>query len=331
MTFKKIEELTVLEALALTFVEFRLDRFTSNKLATRLCALLGAPFKVRALTAVEKILEAAALDGLVEAHPGPRGGTGYRISDSGARLVQDVQLPPEIFLRRESLDGERDMEAKENPGPMLERLLALVQGADARAWRDRNFAVALSEYWLKQGWLSRKQCDSAAEIASRHGVFIQALDYVGMSTDAWLRPYRDAILRREAEAHARARELAAEREAVRRESERLKAQVRDANREVRRVLDEMEAAGRLVGLDALVAAVFPETTVSKAAKASAFAGAGSKCLRACVAALAFGMPPSLVWQGRKGVVQPGPDSEVWMALTNHPAHRELAAAHPVPA
>lgn len=329
MNNKKIKDLSTLEVIALASAEFKQDRFTGSKLTTWLCFLMNVPFSVGLLNHMDTLLEGALAERLVEMAPGPRGGLGYRISIVGADQVEKVELPGEMFSRRDSLDDERSMVPKENPGPMLQRLLGLPFDEDVKGWRAQQFARKLAEYWLKHGWLSVKQCDSAAEIASQHGVFIKAIDYVGTSPDMWLRPCRESVLRRQAENKAQERKMLEERAHARKEAERIKIEVRDANREVRRALDQLEADGKLDELDALVATVFPGTLLSKSAKSAAYAGAGSKGLRTCIAALAFGKPPSLVWQGRKGIVQPGPDSQTWKELIEHPAYQAFVPGAPI--
>ncbi len=323
MSFTKVRNLTVGEALALASVEFRQDRFTSNRLTAHLCTLLNDSFQVGTRTAVDALVDSAVLKDLVEPAPGPRGGAGFRISDLGTAFVQEVELPKQIFTRREDIEDEKGIEAEANPGPVFEELLGMIAGNDTKTRRDRQFVESLGEHWLKHGWLSRKQVGSMADIAARQGLFVEARNYVGTSMDCWLRPYRDAERRRAIEDRAKALELRASREAALRESERIKAETRDANREVRRGLQEMERAGKLDGLDELVSAVFPGTNLSPASKTAAYTGSGSRSLRACIAALAFGKPPSDVWQSGERRSQLGADSEEWTILINHPAYVAL--------
>jgi len=81
----------------------------------------------------------------------------------------------------------------------------------------------------------------------------------------------------------------------------------------------MEREGALDQLEKLVDAIFPESTLSKRTRVAAYAGAGSKELRVCIAALAFGKPPALVWKQSGQMTQPTAQSEQWQALRTHPA------------
>jgi hypothetical protein len=145
-----------------------------------------------------------------------------------------------------------------------------------------------------------------------------------------VQPYIEAALRERAEHQARIRAAEAAQEAERRARERVKAAARDANRQMRAALEEKEQAGLLDQLDALVAEIFPGTSTSPSARATAFAGHGSQALRACIAALAFGRPPSKVWDAAGSHRQPDAASDAWMTVTTHPAflalERPLAAA-----
>lgn len=95
------------------------------------------------------------------------------------------------------------------------------------------------------------------------------------------------------------------------------------NRQIKARLQQMEQEGRLDPLDQLVTAVFPDTTLTRLAKVSAYAGAGSKALRVCISAWAFGKPPAHVWKKCGQMSQPGVESEQWQILLNHPAFRAI--------
>lgn len=103
--------------------------------------------------------------------------------------------------------------------------------------------------------------------------------------------------------------------------ERAKKVLRDKNHLIKTALKDLENAGRLSELDAVMAQVFPGISTSYSARSTAYAGCGSKALRVCIAAIAFGKPPALVWEegeGKGAVRQPGVDSEEWKALIAHP-------------
>lgn len=307
------------EALALAFVQFKQDRFTSSKFTTYLCTFFVEPFQPSKIAAVESLLQAAYGWNLVVSAPGPRGGAGYRLTPEGAAHVAEVDLPSEKFRRRDDLDDERSREASANVGPVFEQLLSLIPVNK----RERGFVVKLWNFWLKHGCLSNGQVTTLAEIGAKNGLYVEGSHYVGTSLDEWRRPYVEAALRRQAEDEARARAVQVARDEERRERERAKAIVRDANQNVKVRLNEMVQNGDLSGLDTLVNEVFPGTSVSASAKASAFAGRGSHSLRLCIAALAFGRPPSQVWATDGSYRQLGSDSEEWQLLISHPAFLAL--------
>lgn len=307
------------EALALAFVQFKQDRFTSNKFTTYLCTFLGEPFQPGKIAVVEGLLQAAYSEILVVSAPGPRGGAGYRLTSEGIAHVAEVDLPSEKFRRRDDLDDERSQEASANVGPVFEQLLELLPSNK----RERGFVRSLAAYWLNHGWLSSKQVATLAEIAAKNGLYVEGRHYVGTPLDEWRQPYIDAALRRQAEEEAQARAVRAARDEERRERERAKAIVREANQNVKVRLNEMAKNGDLSSLDTLVNEVFPGTSVSEPAKASAFAGRGSHSLRLCIAALAFGRPPSQVWATDGSYRQLGSDSEEWRLLISHPVFLAL--------
>jgi hypothetical protein len=158
-----------------------------------------------------------------------------------------------------------------------------------------------------------------------------------VALDEWRQPFLEARRRRqeeekeaEKEAEKGARSLARARyvakENERREPERIRAIALTANRQVKAVLKQLEERGELDRLELLVFAIFPHATLSSASRSTTYAGAGSKELRVCIAALAFGRPPALIWR-EAGVRQPGYDSELWQTVTSHPAF--LALGRPI--
>jgi hypothetical protein len=322
VTFSKVKDLTVTEALALAFVEYRENRFTSSKLATFLCNVLGEPFQPGKISTVDQLLQIALAENLVESAPGPRGGAGFQISALGSSHVSDVDLPSEKFKRRDDLDQERELEASANIGPVFEELLELLD-VERAPYRERKFVQDLAHHWLNHGWLSRKQVIVLAETGAKHGLYVESGQYIGTSMNEWRQPYIDAALRQQAEARAHAKAAAAAREEERKAREHAKALLRDANRAVKDELNAMVKSGRLSGLDALVAEVFPGTALSASAKASAFAGRGSRAIRLCTAAIAYGKPPSHVWKTDGSTRQLGKESEEWQLLVSHPAFLAL--------
>ena len=320
MGFNSTKELTPLELLAMAFVEFGHTRFTSNRLTTHACAVLAEPFKVSSITRVVQLLNIAVAEDLVQSVPGPRGGPGYQVSEAGAEAVAEVELPRVRFETRDALDNEKTIEANANPGPVFTKLLTVIP---EREIRDRHFIGSLVQHWLTHGWLSRKQITKMAAIATRHGEFVEERHYVGRSMDAWRAPYILEQQRRIAEARAidEARALAAA--AQLREKERVKKVAKDANDKVKSALKAMELHGRLSEVDALVASAFPAANLRSAAKAVAFAGHGSKELRACIAAVAFHKPPAQVWVNTGAAHQPDADSPVWRAVISNPAYKAI--------
>lgn len=281
---------------------------------------MSEPFKVRSVTQVNELLQIAAAEHFVQQIPGPRGGPGYQVSELGAGAVAEVALPREKFEHRAALDNEKMMQVNANPGPVFTKLLSMIPTGKLR---DRNFIESLAQYWLTEGWLSRKQVTKMAVIAAQHGEFVEERHYVGRSMDEWRSPYILAQQRRIAEARAAAEAHALAAVAERKEKERVRKDAKHTNDKVKRALRAMELQGRLNELDALVAAVFPTANASVQAKAIAFAGHGSKELRACIAAVAFHKPPAQVWVNSGSARQPDADSAVWQAVVNHPAYQAV--------
>jgi hypothetical protein len=321
MSFTSVKELTATELAALAFVEFRHTRFTSNKLASRVCIILSESFKVRHIQLVDNLLKMAENEGLVEPSLGPKGGPGFKLSTGGAEIVGDVDLPKKHFERQAKLNDERNVEANSDPGPVFSRLLKAIPENN---FQERRFISSVFRQWLDHGWLSSKQVAKMAHTGLEYGEFIEPRHYVGNSLDEWREPYIQEQLRLTAELHAgtRARAMALENE--RKEREKSKALIREANGKVKIILKEMERTGALNELDALISAVFPETNLTANAKAVAFAGHGSKELRVCIAAVAFGKPPALVWENAGSIRQPDAESALWRKLTEHATYQALS-------
>ena len=327
MAFTSIRELTFIESVALAFVEFGHNRFTRANLVGYLCSFLDDPFKVRFVKMVDDLLCMAESEGLVQASPGQRGGSGFQITALGAELVSDIELPLEKFERRSKFDDERQIEASSNPAPVFSVLLNVIPKDEIRC---REFIQSLGLHWVTHGWLSSKQVTKMVAIGERYGEFIEGKHYIGTSLEEWRAPYVEQLrinkkeqyrLKEEQRELARVHALACEKE--RKEIEQAKSLIREANRKVKITLSEMEKAGELNELDRFVMAVFPEVNLSEGAKSIAFAGRGSKQLRTCIAAIAFGCPPALIWQNVGSMIQPDAESEVWKQVIRHDAFQIL--------
>lgn len=317
MAFTSTKELTVQELVALAFVEYRHKRFVSSKLTTYVCALLAESFKVRSVQMVDEKLRIAESVGLIQSVPGPRGGPGFQVSALGAATVADVELPSKQFEHRADLDEERSLEANANPGPILVKIFNLLPPTKSH---ERNFISSVLQHWLTHGWLSSKQVGKIAYMAMEHGEFLEPRHYVGNSLAEWRAPYIEEQKRKVADQRAVAQALAAKREDERKERERVKALIKEGNGKVKAALKKLELAGDLDQLESLVTTVFPTANMSPAAKAVAFAGHGSKELRVCISAIAFGKPPALVWEDAGSARQPDANSDLWQCLVIHPAY-----------
>lgn len=318
MALTKIKELTASEAVALAFANFAHDRFTTSSLTTFLSALLSDSFKIGHIQIVDGLMRMAVSTGALQCVPGKRGGPGYAVTKAGVAAVAEVELPADKFQRRADADEERQREANADVGPVFEMLARIVP---QKEMKDRHFSRELYGYWLSNGWLSSKQVAAMAVIATKYGEFIHQPHYVGKSMPEWTAPYIERHKRQVAADYAAelARVEAEKRQRI--ETERVKKLLRDKNRLVKAALLALEDAGGLAELDAVVAQVFPGVSASYNARATAYAGTGSKALRVCVAAIAFGRPPALVWEeaaGKGAVRQPNADSEEWKTLVAHP-------------
>lgn len=324
MAITKIKELTVIEGVALAFAEFGHNRFTSSSLTSYMCSILSDPFKIKSVKLVEDLMQAALGVGAVEPSPGVRGGPGFTVSLHGVELAAEVDLPRDKFERRAEADQERRTPANANAGPIF---FALLKAIPKENYRDQYFIESLFQYWLSKGWLSSSQVAKLAEVATRHGQYIEQRHYVGQAMDEWTEPYVREQHRVLQEQLAAQNARAAAAAAAKKRAEETKALVRDANRKVKAAIKEIASAGGLAELDALVAAVFPNVTCSDMAKAVAFAGSGSRELRACIGLVAYGKPPSSVWQQPGNRLQPNAESEIWLTLVAHPACRPILERH----
>jgi len=325
MAVTKIKELTAIEGVALALAEFGRNRFTSSSLTSYLCSILSDPFKIKSVKLVDDLMQAALGVGAVEPSPGARGGPGFAVSLHGVDLAADVDLPREKFKRRDEMDQERGTPANANAGPIFSALLDAIPKGD---FREQHFIESLfNKSWLSQGWLSSSQVARLAKVAARHGHYIEQRHYVGKALDEWTEPYareQHRFLQEQIGAQ-KARAVVAAMEKKRKED--AKALVRSANRKVKAAIKEIADAGGLAELGALVAAVFPNVICSDMAKAVAFAGSGSKELRTCIALVAYGKPPSLIWQQPGNLRQPDIESEIWLTLVAHPACRSILERH----
>lgn len=324
MAITKIKELTVIESVALAFAEFGYNRFTSSSLTSYLCSILSDPFKTKSVKLVDELMQAALGVGAVETSPGVRGGPGFAVSQHGVDLAAEVDLPRDKFERRAEADQERRTPANANAGPIF---FALQKAIPKDNYRDQHFIESLFQFWLSKGWLSSSQVAKLAEVATRHGQYIEQRHYVGKAIDEWTEPYvkeQHRLLQEQLAAQkAHAAAAATERKRV----EDAKALVRNANRKVKAAIKEIASAGGLAELDALVATVFPNVNCDEMAKAVAFAGSGSKELRTCIALVAYGKPPSSVWQQPGNLRQPDAESEIWLNLIAQPACRPVLERH----
>jgi hypothetical protein len=324
MAFSKISELTVTEFVGLTFAHFGHRAFTMSALSHYLCSILSDTFKVRDVRVVNSLNRMALEHGLIRPSQGKRGGIGFEVTEQGVEDAADIELPGDKFEHHSKLQEERSREASANAGPVFDALLCATAGKDVHG---RAFVEKVFKHWRTHGWLSSAQVAAIARIGARYGEFVKERHYVGSALEGWITPYiqrqKDELAADQAAHDAR---LLALREKIA-EKEQAKAATRDANRARRDALKQIELAGGLAELDALVTAVFPGVRLDAAAKTLAFSGAGSKELRACTAMVAFGKPPALVWQQSGNRTQPDGHSGVWQALIAHGACGVILERH----
>jgi hypothetical protein len=324
MTLTKIKELTVIEAIALAYTEYGHHRFTASSLTGYLCSILSDRFKVRSVQLIDELIKVALREGAFEPAPGPQGGPGYIVTEHGVELAAEVDLPRDKFERRAEAEVERRTAAGANAGPVFTNLLRVIPQDN---FRDRTFIESLAQYWLAKGCLSSKQVSKIAEVATRHGQFIEERHYIGSALAEWTAPYFREQQRVRQEQLAVQQTQAAAEAAERKQREQAKKAIIVGNRKVKITLREMEATGGLAELDALVTAVFPNATLSSNAKATAFVGSGSLELRTCIAAVAFGQPPAAVWKTAGQRRQPDARSDQWQAVIAHQAYQAVRERH----
>ena len=179
MATTKIKELTVIESVALAFAEFNRHRFTSSSLTSYLCSILSDPFKIKNVKLVDDLMQAALGLGAVEPCPGVRGGPGYMVSLYGVDLAAEVDLPVDKFEKRAKVDQEQRTPANANAGPVL---VALLKAIPKENYLNQHFINSLFQHWLAKGWLSSSQVKKLAEVATRHGQYIEQRHYIGVVT-----------------------------------------------------------------------------------------------------------------------------------------------------
>lgn len=326
MAFTKVGALTINESIALARVHFADNRFSIREFAIYLSSLLGDRLTVSTFEVVRDLVDTAVREGMLQAAPSER----FKIPALAVELLDEVDLPGELFTRLDKLDGERTADANADAGPVLRELLDTIPRHKAECQHELKFVNSVFSHWRDRGWLSSKQVDKIKHIGSRHGMFIAAHHYIGRAMDEWRQPYRDAEARKLAATYARE---SVERSVFQAQSQQTQVrtavavrnpkQSREAalthNRQIKVELEGMEREGALDQLEKLVDAIFPESTLSKRTRVAAYTGAGSKELRVCIATLAFGKPPALVWKQSGQMTQPTAQSEQWQALRTHPA------------
>ncbi|QYF93065.1 hypothetical protein KY495_20575 [Massilia sp. PAMC28688] len=324
MSFTKISELTATEFIGLAFAQFGHRRYTIAVLTHYLSSILADSFKVGHVKDVEGLNRIALENGLVRMSEGRNGGVGFEVTEQGVEDAAEIELPRSKFEQHAVMHEERSREANANAGPVFD---ALLRAAPEKDVHGRAFIEKVLKHWLTHGWLSSRQVGAIARIGARYGQFIQERHYIGNALEVWTTPYVQKLNEQraadQAAYHAR---ILVERER-KAEEERTKMAVRDENRRARAAIMEIEMAGGLAELDALVSAVFPNANGKKAAKALAFVGSGSKELRACTAMVAFCQPPSSVWKPSGNRQQPDAQSDVWKTLVAHESCRAIIERH----
>jgi len=318
MAFESIKKLTIIELLAIAQIKYGGDRFIANDLAKYVSLLFSVPFKVSTNNDVVKWLEIAESEKLVRQEPGPRGGIGFKTTPAGAAVAGELEFPEALIERRQRLDDEKVSQAKENAAPIF---LNLLSSLPEDAVKERSFVSDIWQQWLARGWLSSKQAHSVAEIGLNFGIYINRSLYVGAAQDEWRVPYIEAQRKRFAEQRLLARQRLAEIEQKRRAQIAAQAAIREKNRRVAATLKSDIFAVKLSGLEEFVTQIFPETNLSKGSLTAAYSGGGAKALRICISALAYGLPPSKVWENSASHVQPDESSDIWKVLIEHEAYR----------
>jgi len=320
MSFDGIKTLTTLEILAIAQIRFVDERFTANELAKYVSALFSSPFRIGFNSDISKLLKDYEKEHLVESVPGPRGGLGYKITDTGSAVVSQFDFPEALIERRQKLDAQKMSMARESAAPVILELLNKIPD-DFRSYKAKRFLSGIWKQWLEQGWLSTSQVDSMADTALNLGVYIDRELYVGAATEDWRKPYIEEQRRKIAERKRLEQQRSLAIESKNREIAAAKAAVREKNLKIAADLRSGPLAEKLMQLQELVKIVFPETNLAKGALTAAYSGGGSKALRVCISALAYGVPPNQVWSRSTSQLQPDENSDVWRTLVTHDAYR----------
>ena len=164
MAFTRVDELTVEEALALALVEFKDERFTEKALATYLSLFLSDPLRPGTFMIVRGIIGNAVGLGFLLPAPGPRGGAGFKMSGTGMVSVRNVGLPSELFVKRNRIDGERDMPASANAAPSMLELLALIPPEKREFQRDLTFMRSVFCHWRDHGFLQQSRSQKSRRL-----------------------------------------------------------------------------------------------------------------------------------------------------------------------
>lgn len=321
MAFESIKKLTLIELLAIAQIKYGANRFTANELAKYLSALFSCPFKVGTNNDVVRFLGIAEIQGLVEEVPGPRGGTGFRVTHTGSESLREVEFPEALIERRQRIDDDKILIAKENAAPVVSNLFHSLPN---EAIKERRYVSEIWRHWLTRGWLSTKQVHSIAEIALNFGIYIDRSLYIGAAADEWRTPYIEAERKKSAQQKLLVRQRLAALEQERRLRETAQAAIRAKNRQVATELKSSVFSEKLSGLTDFATWVFPETNLSKSALTAAYSGNGAKALRVCISALAFGLPPNKIWAASGSQSQPDENSDVWRTVIEHEAYRAHA-------
>lgn len=208
-------------------------------------------------------------------------------------------------------------EALENFGPLFEKILSIVLG-----FRNYDFIISVFRYWSRHSQITSRQMEAVVGIALCNGLFIDARLYAGRAKPEWVEPYFEA--HQSADLAERKRKQKVKRDADKSQAlwmkERKQAEEREqteankANKSVRVELSAMNRLGSLAEVDILMARVFPSMNRTEASKRAAFGGHGSYAMRNCLAFVAFGKPPSQVWQGTSAKPQSDEKSDHWLAI-----------------
>lgn len=315
MTFDHIDHLSSDELIAIALFRFGDQRFTKSQLTSQLSSLMQWTFSNRLIRGVSEKLLLAFAKGYVVNVPGPRGGDGWSITEEGVAGVDSIELPRDQIQKKEARDMSQEIQARENPGPLLVQLVQDLQPN----FRAQRFVKNLLDYWLKKGCLSENQVLKLSEIAGDYaGTAVSPADYVGRSPLEWRSPHLKA--REQQKVDALAQEKARLKEA-----QRQAAEAQERAKEIFEFLTQLDESGMLSDVDHIMKSVFPNVKVNAKNKRAAFTGDGPVRLRTCISAIAFGKPPTEIW----GVSQLDgwrntPYKAYWRQLTQSPEYQAVA-------